>query len=170
MEKVKEYAKSVLIALIIAFAIRATIVQAYIIPSGSMKPTIMENDRIFGNKFVYFFADPDFGDIVVFTPPEAAHTDASRFVKRVIGLEGDWIEIRDGVVYRNEKPLDEPYIKQTPDYTVPLFRVPDGQVFVLGDNRRNSMDSHVWGFLPKKAIFAKAMFRFWPLSRIGLVK
>ncbi|HAK58780.1 MAG TPA: signal peptidase I [Nitrospiraceae bacterium] len=170
MEKVKEYTKSVLIALILALGVRATIVSAYVIPTGSMRPTIVENDRIMGNKFIYFFVDPEPGDIVVFTPPEAAHTDAPRFVKRVIGVEGDWIEVKNGNVFRNGSPLSEPYIEQAPDYTLPLFRVPDGQVFVLGDNRRNSLDSHVWGFLPKQAIFARAMFRYWPLSRMGLVE
>lgn len=170
MEKLKEYIKSVVLALIIAFGIRATIVQAYVIPTGSMIPTIMENDRIMSNKFIYFFSEPVPGDVVVFTPPEAAQTDATRFVKRLIAVEGDWVEIRDGRVYRNSRQLSEPYINQSPDYTVGPVRVPDGYVFVLGDNRRNSNDSHSWGFLPKKNIFAKAMFRYWPLNRIGVVR
>lgn len=170
MEKFKEYAKSVLIALILSFGIRVAIVEAYHIPTGSMIPTIAEHDRIMGNKFIYRFTDPKPGDIVVFTTPKTAHTDAPRLVKRLIGVEGDWIEVKSGIVYRNGNPLIESYIRQTPDYTLPLFRVPEGHIFVLGDNRRNSYDSHAWGFLPKKNIIAKAMFRFWPLTRIGIVR
>jgi signal peptidase I len=85
-------------------------------------------------------------------------------------VDGDWIEVKNGIVYRNGAPLSEPYINQAPDYSLPLFRVPEGYVFVLGDNRRKSYDSHAWGFLPKKNIFAKAMFCYWPMTRIGLVR
>ncbi len=170
METLKEYGKSILIALILSFGIRVAIVEAYHIPTGSMIPTIMEHDRIMSNKFIYRFTDPKPGEVVVFTPPSSAHTDAPRFVKRLIGVEGDRIEVRDGVVYRNGKRLSEPYINQTPDYTIPPTLVPEGSVFVLGDNRRNSFDSHAWGFLPKKNIIARAMFCYWPLSRIGLVR
>jgi signal peptidase I len=169
MEKFKEYVKSILIALVLSLVVRVAIVEGYLIPSGSMLPTIAENDRILSNKFIYRFTYPEPGDIVVFTPPEWAYTNAPRFVKRVIGIEGDWIEIKNGIVFRNGNPLSEPYIKQPPDYTLPLFRVPEGSLFVLGDNRRNSHDSHIWGFLPKKNIIAKAMFRYWPPKRIGVV-
>ncbi len=170
MEKFKEYAKSVLIALILSLGIRIAVVEAYWVPTGSMVPTIMENDRIMSNKFIYRFTDPRPGDVVVFRPPAAAHTDAPRLVKRLIGVAGDVIEVRDGRVYRNGQPLVEPYINQTPDYTMPPVRVPDGYVFVLGDNRRDSYDSHEWGFLPRRDIIAKVMFRYWPLDRIGLVR
>lgn len=169
MNTIKEYAKSILIAIILSFGIRVAIVEAYHIPTGSMIPTIMENDRIMSNKFIYRFTDPRPGDIVVFTPPPSAHADAPRFVKRLIGIEGDWIEVREGIVYRNGTRLSEPYINQTPDYTLPPLRVSKGYVFVLGDNRRNSYDSHAWGLLPKKNIIAKAMFCYWPPSRFGLV-
>jgi signal peptidase I len=169
VENLKEYVKSIVIALILSFGIRVAIVEAYHIPTGSMIPTIMEHDRIMSNKFIYRFVDPKPGEVVVFTPPSSAHSDAPRFVKRLIGVEGDRIEVKDGVVYRNGLRLSEPYINQTPDYTLPLTRVPKGSVFVLGDNRRNSFDSHAWGFLPRKNIIAKAMFCYWPPSRIGLL-
>ncbi|MEK6692324.1 MAG: signal peptidase I [Nitrospirota bacterium] len=169
MEKFKEYLKSILIALVLSLVVRVAIVEGYLIPSGSMLPTIAENDRILSNKFIFRFTDPAPGDIVVFTPPEWAYTNAPRFVKRVIGVEGDWIEIKNGIVYRNGNPLSEPYVQQPSDYTLPPFLVPEGYLFVLGDNRRNSHDSHVWGFLPKKNIIAKAMFRYWPPKRIGVV-
>jgi len=170
VETMKEYGKSILIALILSFGIRVAIVEAYHIPTGSMIPTIMEHDRIMSNKFIYRFSEPRPGDVVVFTPPSSVRTDTPRFVKRLIGVEGDWIEVKDGVVYLNGNRLSEPYINETPDYTLPLTRVPKGSVFVLGDNRRNSFDSHAWGFLPRKNIFAKAMFCYWPLSRIGVVR
>lgn len=170
MGKVKEYAKSILIALILSFGIRVAIVEAYHVPTGSMIPTIMEHDRIMSNKFIYRFTEPKPGDVVVFTPSENIHTDAPRLVKRLIGVEGDWIEVKDGAVYRNGLPLAEPYINEAPNYTLPLFRVPEGSVFVLGDNRTNSYDSHAWGFLPRKNITAKAMFCYWPLKRIGMLQ
>ncbi len=170
MNKIKEYAKSLLIALILSFGIRVAVVEAYHVPTGSMIPTIMENDRIMSNKFIYQFTEPKPGDIVVFHPSQNIHTEAPRLVKRLIGVEGDWIEVKDGKVYRNGSPLAEPYINQTPDYTLPLLQVPEGCVFVLGDNRRNSYDSHAWGFLPKKNIIAKAMFRYWPPSRVGMLR
>ncbi len=170
MQKIKEYAKSILIALILSFGIRVAIVEAYHVPTGSMIPTIMEHDRIMSNKFIYHFTEPKPGEVVVFTPSPNIHTDAPRLVKRLIGVEGDWIEVKNGTVYKNGALLAEPYINQTPDYTLPLFQVPQGFVFVLGDNRRNSYDSHAWGFLPRKNITAKAMFRYWPPSRIGMLQ
>lgn len=169
MEKFKEYAKSILIAIVLSLIVRAAIVEAYYVPTGSMLPTIVENDRLMSNKFIYWFTDPKPGDIVVFKPPVQVHTEAPRFLKRVIAVGGDRVEVKYGVVYRNRKPLIEPYIKDMPDYTMSSFIVPDGYVFVLGDNRRNSYDSHMWGFLPEKNITAKVMFRFWPITRIGIV-
>lgn len=155
MEKSKDYAKSLLIAVILSFGIRVAVVEAYYVPTGSMIPTIMENDRIMSNKFIYRLTEPVPGDIVVFTPSGNIRTGAPRLVKRLIGTGGDRIEVRNGTVYRNGRPLFEPYVNQAPDYTLPPLRVPEGYVFVLGDNRRNSYDSHVWGFLPRDNIIAK---------------
>jgi len=174
MEKIKEYAKeyakTILISLILSFGIRVAIVEAYHVPTGSMIPTIMVDDRVMSNKFIYLLSDPRPGDVVVFVPSPNIHTDAPRLMKRIIGIGGDWIEVKDGSVYRNGAPLSELYINDSPDYTLPRFRVPEGQVFVLGDNRRNSYDSHIWGFLPKKNIIARAMFRYWPIARMGIVR
>ena len=170
METVKEYAKSLLIALILSLGIRVAVVEAYHVPTGSMIPTIMVNDRIMSNKFIYHFTEPKPSDVVVFTPSGNIHTDAPRLVKRLIGVAGDLIEVKNGTVFRNGTPLAEPYINETPDYTLPLLRVPDGYVFVLGDNRRNSYDSHAWGFLPRRNITAKATFCYWPLNRMRMLE
>ena len=170
MEKLKEYTNTILLSLLLSLGIRVAIVEAYHVPTGSMIPTVMENDRIMSNKFIYHITDPKPGDVVVFNPSPNIHTDAPRLMKRVIGVAGDWIEVKDGVVYRNGSAIIEPYIDASPDYTLPLFRVPEAQVFVLGDNRRNSYDSHVWGFLPKKNIIAKAMFCYWPIARLGQIR
>jgi len=170
MNRVRELARTLLLALVLSFAIKAVVVEAYWIPTGSMKPTIMENDRVLTSKISYLLSDPAAGDIVVFTPPDAVHTEIRRFVKRVIGVPGDRIEIRGGTVFRNGVALKEPYIRETPDYTLAPFRVPEGRYFVLGDNRRNSFDSHVWGFVPRERITAKALLRYWPPGEAGLLQ
>lgn len=133
-----------------------------------MKPTIGIGDRLLGCKFLYWFSEPDAGDIVVFQPPEAAHTDVPRFVKRIVAVEGDSVEIKDGALYVNGERRDEPYAS-SPFYRLLPMDVPKGHLFVLGDNRNNSADGHVWGFLPKHNIEAKIVFRFWPLTRAGIL-
>lgn len=154
-----------------SLAMRAVVVEAFVVPSGSMRPTIVEGDHVLGAKFGYRFRDPRRGEVVVFRPPEAARVlgraSATRYVKRVIAVEGDEVEIRDGVVRVNGNVLQEPYVAEAPDYTFPCQRVPPGHVFVLGDNRNESLDSHRWGFLPKDALLAHVFARYWPPKRIG---
>ncbi|MBI1819852.1 MAG: signal peptidase I [Nitrospirae bacterium] len=169
-KKAWEYARSLLIAFILSIAIKVTVVEAFVVPTGSMEPTIAIGDRFFSNKFIYRFRPPKEGEIVIFTPPaQAAASGGIPFVKRVIGIEGDWIEIKEGTVYVNSKPAEEKYIKESPHYRLEPFRVPHNTLFVLGDNRNNSYDSHIWGFVPVQNVKAKAMLRFWPLNRIGFV-
>jgi signal peptidase I len=164
-----EWIKTGVIAIILSFIIKATVVEAYLVPSSSMVPTIQIGDRILGNKFIYWFTDPKPGDIVVFRPPPEAHTNVPRYVKRVVAVEGDLVEIKNGLLYVNGKPRKEDYIKEPPEYTFGPKRVPKGHLFVLGDNRNNSHDGHVWEFLPKENLLAKVFFRFWPPSRIGVL-
>jgi len=161
-----DWVKTIITAIILAMIVRTTIVGAYVVPTGSMKPTIGIGDRLLGCKFLYWFTEPDAGDIVVFEPPAAAHTDVPRFVKRIVAVEGDVIEVKDGALYVNGQRIEEPYASH-PRYRLPQVKVPDGSLFVLGDNRNNSADGHVWGFLPKDNIEAKIVFRFWPLTRAG---
>ncbi len=162
-----DWGKTIILSIIIALFIRITIVGAYYVPTGSMLPTIGIGDRLLGCKFLYWFTEPTAGDIVVFEPPAAAHAEVARFVKRVVAVEGDMVEVKNGVLYRNGKPQNEPYVSSPPYYPYRPKRVPEGHLFVLGDNRNNSKDGHVWGFLPKENVEAKIVFRFWPLTRLG---
>jgi signal peptidase I len=159
-----------------------------VITSGSMEPTIMPSERVFGNRFIYRIRSPRSGDIIAFTPPPAAYegrypadsvenslagrlmsgTKIIPYVKRVMAVEGDTVEVRGGTLFINNKPVKESYLNCKPDYEMAPVKVPKGDLFVMGDNRCNSNDSHVWGFLPKKNVQAEAFFRFWPPARIGI--
>lgn len=170
LKKVWEYAQSLVIAFVLSMVIKVTVVEAFVVPTGSMEPTIAIGDRFFSNKLIYRFRPPKEGEIVIFTPPSQATSNGTiPFVKRVIGVEGDWIEIKEGKVFVNNQPMEEKYLKENPHYHLTPIQVPHNTLFVLGDNRNNSYDSHVWGFVPLQNIKAKAMFRFWPLTRIGFV-
>ena len=164
-----DWVKTIVTAIILALLVRTTIVGAYFVPTGSMKPTIGIGDRLLGCKFLYWFTEPAPGDIIVFEPPPEAHTDIPRFVKRVVAVEGDTVEVKNDALYVNGHQVEEPYA-DPPRYPLPPIKVPRDNLFVLGDNRNNSADGHVWGFLPKKNVEAKIVFRFWPLTRIGIVK
>jgi len=132
----------------------------------SMLPELKDQERIFVNKFVYRFGKISRRDIVVFWYPR---DPTKSFIKRIIGLPGDTIEIRKGVVYVNGEPLDEPYI--LPMYmdlkSMDPRTVEYGYYFVMGDDRKFSSDSRVWGLVPEKYIYGKAVFRYWPVSQIG---
>ncbi len=168
-----EFIDSALIAALLVFCLlRPFVIQAFYIPSGSMEPTLLKNDRILVNKFIYFFRDPVVGEIAVFNaPPQASETNKD-FIKRVVGVAGDKLSVtpdipgvRKGGLHRNGQILVEPYIKQLPHYRWPLrsgqyvkmpdgevkwigaddeFVVPPGYVVMMGDNRNNSNDSHRW--------------------------
>jgi signal peptidase I len=167
---VYDWVKTIALAIVLALVVRLTIVGAYFVPTGSMKPTIGIGDRLLGAKFLYWFSEPAAGDIVVFEPPEGAHTDVPRFVKRVVAVGGETVEVKNGALYVNGERREEPYLASPPYYRLMPITVPEGQLFVLGDNRNNSRDGHVWGFLPEQNVEAKIVFRFWPLLRAGTVK
>ncbi len=160
-----------ILALGLAVVIRTFIAEPRYIPSESMLPTLEVGDRLIVEKLSYYTHLPQRGDIVVFAPPpqlqEQGYLEDQAFIKRVIGLPGNTIEVKNGHVYVDRELLTEAYIAEPPNYGMSPMLVPPDQLFVMGDNRNNSNDSHVWGFLPKTNIIGHACFRFWPLERLG---
>jgi signal peptidase I len=172
-QTIKSNGITIAIALLISLLIRVFIAEPRYIPSESMFPTLEIGDRLVVEKVSYRFDEVHRGDIVVFQPPPQlqmrGYEANQAFIKRAIGLPKDTVEVKNGVVYVNNQPLTENYIAQPPQYNLMPVIVPEGALFVMGDNRNNSNDSHVWGFLPQNNILGHAVFRFWPPSRIGKV-
>lgn len=165
-----ESLQTLALSIFLALGIRTFVAEARYIPTGSMEPTLEINDRLFIEKVSYHFTLPERGDIVVFWPPDSLLREGERreaFIKRVIGLPGDVVEITNGTVFINDAPLQEDYIKASPNYIWGPREVPENSYLVLGDNRNNSSDSHVWGFVPQENIIGKAVVRFWPPNRVG---
>ena len=162
------WCKDIFFASLVALVIIGFVIQPVKVEGNSMHPKLDDQERIFINKFVYHFWDIQRGDIVVFWYPR----DPSKsFIKRVVGLPGETVEIRSGLVRIDGEALREPYLwSDSSDHTSHLPRlVPLNQYFVLGDHRRSSNDSRNWGFVPVQNIFGKATFRYWPVSRLGLI-
>lgn len=183
-----EWVESIVIALFLALLIRQFVVQAFKIPTGSMRPTLMEGDRILVNKFIFGAKVPfiDFylpalrkprrGDVIVFIFPEDPKKD---FIKRLIALPGETTEIKDGSIYINGSLNKEPrlynryyYNRQESNFAKAgqVIKVPEGSYYVLGDNSASSQDSRYWGFVPKKNILGKAILVYWPLNRIRIIE
>lgn len=190
----KETIETIVFVVVMVIIIRFFIGEIRWIPSGSMKPTLLEGDRIFVERVSRFYATPKHGDVMVFYPPFEKLSKKPiavferltgffckdvAYIKRVIGIPGDRIVIRpdeDGkyAVYRNGKRLEEKYILDDYDY-IPCsesmycgpFTVPAGQYFMMGDNRGNSQDSRFWGFLPKDRFIGRAVVLFWPFNRFS---
>ncbi|HEX3465677.1 MAG TPA: signal peptidase I [Candidatus Elarobacter sp.] len=205
---VREYLDAFIVAGLVALFLITFVVRTFFIPSGSMEPTLQISDVLLVNEFEYRFTKPHEGDIVVFPPPTPSPND---FIKRTIGLPGDNIRVHNGVVYRNGVALVEPYIADKPRYELEIKnygiyvdgspldpamanvppkdkwsapdRIPDGCYMMMGDNRNNSEDSHIWGFAqlggtfmngPRKGEKASftghAFLLFWPLNRIRILR
>lgn len=152
------------LAIILALLIQATVAKPYEIPTGSMMPTIRPAERVLANRFIYHFQDVERGDIIVFRPPARLNSSVP-FVKRVVGLPGDLIEVREGQVLVNGEAF-EVEGATVPTYGYPSRRVPDDKLFVLGDNRNNSIDSHEWDFLPLNSVIGEVFMTYWPPNRI----
>ena len=204
---VREYLDAFIVAGLVALLLITFVVRTFFIPSGSMEPTLQIHDVLLVNEFEYRLSKPHDGDIVVFPPPIPTSND---FIKRLIGSPGERLRVHAGVVYRNDQPLTEPYIAQKPNYELEIKnygiyvdgmpldpdeanvpprafwsapdRIPAGCYFMMGDNRNNSEDSHIWGFAQtgdtfhagpekgKKAGFTgHAFLLFWPLDRIRVL-
>lgn len=155
----------------IAFVLNTFIIANSRVPSGSMENTIMTNDRVIGFRLSYLFSDPARGDIAIFRFPD---DESTYYVKRIIGMPGDTVDIIDGQVYLNgsETPLDEPYLREEMEIEMPMhFEVPEDSYFMMGDNRNYSYDARYWKntYVKRKKIIAKVLFRYWPLNKIGAI-
>jgi signal peptidase I len=166
MKIFREVVITVAIAVAVFFSLRLT-VQSYTVVMSSMEPNFQQGECIMVNKVSYHSSGPQRGDVIVFNPPFESEFP---YIKRVIGLPTDTVEIKDEKVFINGTALDEPYIMAPPDYTMPAVQVPENEYFVLGDNRNNSNDSHNGWLVPRDNIIGKAWFIYWPPSKLGVVK
>lgn len=159
-KEIWDWLRSILIAIVLAMLIRLFLFEVFVVEGRSMYPTLIEAERVMVNKLVYRFDNPGLGDIVVFE-----FVPGRDFIKRVIGVEGDKIEIINGRLYINNKLLDEPYLLENMEvYNYGPVIVPPGYLFLMGDYRQNSMDSRDprVGFISEEDIKGRAFFIFWP--------
>jgi signal peptidase I len=171
VSSLQEFLSLVLTAVILAGIIYLFIAQSFWIPSESMENTIMPGDRVIVAKFYYHIWKPKPGDIVVINSPDKLGAGQPDLIKRVIGVSGDKIEEKDGVVYRNGKRLTEPYARpDSPTANFDPINVPKKHIFLMGDNRPNSKDSRYFGSVPLSKLVGRALFTYWPPSRIGILK
>jgi signal peptidase I len=182
---VVDWVLTIAIAIGVVLAIKAWVVNPYRIPSSSMEPTLhcarpadgcraSLSDRVLANRFIYHFKDPERGDVIVFkTPPEAERCQfgtggGSTFVKRIVGLPGETIRGQDGFVYIDGEKLEEPYLDGSRDRRDFAERkIPEGNYFMMGDNRGQSCDSRDWGTVPRANIIGEVFAVYWPPRRIG---
>lgn len=150
------------------FMITKCIVTSYYMTSSSMEPTIIEGDHVFVGNLVFRFVPPRRGDIVVFVPPPTVNSDKV-FMQRIVAVGGDVVEVKDSHLLLNHKLAYEEFFDASyrNSYSMESVIVPHNSVFVMGDYRNNSIDSHVWGPLPKRNIRGKVLYRYWPIERIG---
>ncbi|MBW3623268.1 MAG: signal peptidase I [Armatimonadetes bacterium] len=173
-----EFLESLLFAWVVVFLIfRPFLYEPFRIPTTSMVPTLNIGDRIVVNRYLYRLRPPERGDIVVFKSPPAARKEEADFVKRLVGMPGELVDIQAGDLYIDGKPLNEPYLNE-PHVTESLedhfpealrfpFRVPPGKYLVMGDNRPDSFDSRGWGLVEPWRLKGKAVLKFWPPKDFG---
>jgi signal peptidase I len=167
-----EWVAIVVGALAVALLVKTFLIQAFFIPSLSMFPTLDEGDRVLVNKLSYRLHDVHRGDLVVFERPEGQpESDIKDLIKRVIGLPGEMIEAREGVIYIDGEELDESdyLVEGTTTDNLPRQEIPDGHVFVMGDNRGDSADSRVFGPIDEDTIVGRAFVKVWPFTEISLL-
>lgn len=157
-----EFAKTLVIAFLLAHFIMVSVAQAFQVEQYSMEPNLLPHDRVLVNKFIYRFRPPAPGEVIVLHPPTNA---ARNYIKRVVAVAGQTVRISDDRVYINGQPMREPYVHVTTSGSYGPEVVPAGDVFVLGDNRGNSEDSRAFGFVPVSSIVGEAMVVYWPPQR-----
>lgn len=165
-----EWIIMIIVAIILAFVIRTFVVSTTLVSGPSMEPTLLTNDRLFVNRISFMVNNPKKGDIIEFHNPNNPSED---FIKRVIGLPGDTIEIKNNYIYVNDNLLEEDYTSSqgfTEFFNDSYWEVYDGEIFVLGDNRPNSNDSRSFGKINDDSIVGIAFFRYFPFNRIGILK
>jgi signal peptidase I len=169
MRELRGWVKDISLGIVIAILMVVFLYQPVKVEGTSMQPELIDQERIFVNKFVYHFEEIHRGDIVVFWYPK----DPSKsFIKRVVGVPGDLVSVRGGRVYINGQLLEERYVPrgyQDSD-SYPSVQVKEGQYYVLGDHRNASNDSRSWGLVPRKYIYGKAVFRYWPVEKVGFIE
>ena len=164
-----EWIVIIVVAFVLSLVIRNFVIDTRIVPTGSMLPTIQLDDRLIVDRLFYKFDMINRGDIVVFKSTKDMVSEEEDLVKRVIGLPGEEIQIKNGKVFVNGKALYEPYIAEAPAYEYGPVTVPPNSYFMLGDNRNDSKDSHIWGFVDSDLILGRVWIRYWPLDRFGKV-
>lgn len=166
---IKELIQSLVIAAVLAFLIITFVAQSFVVDGRSMEPTLHDGERLFVNKFIYRFHPPERGDIIVFSP--RGDTD-KKYIKRVIGLPGETIEIKDGETYVNGELIKEEYINESTDGDFGTYKVPEESVFVMGDNRNHSADSRypsIVGYVEYNSIAGKAFWVYWPINKMRVI-
>jgi len=167
LKVLREILITALIALAIFVPLKAT-VQGYEVQYSCMLPNIQDGDWIIVDKLIYRLSDPKRGDTMVFQPPDSLNSEYP-FIKRVVGLPGESVEVKDGSVYINGLPLEEPYVREEPRYTTAETVIPDGEYYVLGDNRNSANDSHNGWTVPRENVIGKAKLTYWPPSRWNII-
>lgn len=173
VKQILEFAATLIVAFLLAQAVRAWVIQPYVVPTGSMLPTIQLRDHVLGNKFVYRFGDPKRGDIIILDDPTG---QVGTLIKRCVAVGGQTVDLQGGRVLIDGNAIDEPYTYGQPseplaDSTVSYpVTIPEGYVWVMGDNRTQSQDSRWFGPVPVASVQGQGFFIYWPVSRFGTLK